>query len=631
MDTDLKAAAAPSHRALAPLALGALGVVYGDIGTSPLYTMKEIFVGPYPLAVTPDNVLGILSLLFWSLVVVVSVKYLILVMRIDDRGEGGIMVMMALALRAVVGNPRVGAAVMGLGLFGAALFYGDGIITPAISVLSAVEGLAVAAPALGPAVVPVSLAVLVGLFVLQSRGTGQVGRLFGPIMILWFGVLAVLGTAHILRHPGVLEAVNPLYGMHFFALNGGYGFLVLGSVVLAVTGAEALYADMGHFGKGAIRLAWFAFVLPALVLNYFGQGALLLQNPAAAENPFYLLAPAWGIYPLVGLATLATIIASQAVISGAFSMTRQAIQMGYLPRMEIRHTSDHRIGQIYIPFMNWALLLGVVGLVLGFGDSISLAAAYGVAVTGTMAISTILGFVVVRHLWGWPRWLTVAGLVVFLGIDLAFFGANSLKLLHGGWFPLAVGAMVFVVLSTWKRERGVLFERLRTDSVALKPFLHSLLEDPPARVPGTAVFLSAHPDAVPHALMHNLAHNKVLHERVVFVTVVTADLPYVPEEQRMWIEVIGNNIWRAVVRFGYQETPDIPRALALCRICGRDLNLLETSFFLSRETIIPSALPGQRRWPGQLFAWMVRNAQSPMGFFKIPPNRVIELGTQVEL
>jgi KUP system potassium uptake protein len=631
MEAERDAPEAITPGRLGALSIGALGVVYGDIGTSPLYTMKEVFIGPYPLAITPDNVLGILSLLFWSLIVVVSIKYLILVMRVDDRGEGGIMVMMALALRAVAANPRAGAAVMGLGLFGAALFYGDGIITPAISVLSAVEGLAVAAPALGRAVVPVSLVVLVALFVLQSRGTGQVGRLFGPIMILWFGVLALLGAAQIMHYPGVLQAANPLYGVHFFAMNGGYGFFVLGSVVLAVTGAEALYADMGHFGKGAIRLAWFGFVLPSLVLNYFGQGALLLEDPGAVQNPFYRLGPEWGIYPLVALATMATIIASQAVISGAFSMTRQAIQMGYLPRMEIRYTSGDRIGQIYIPFMNRALLLGVIGLVLGFGDSTSLAAAYGVAVTGTMAISTILGFVVVRHLWGWSRGLTVFGLIVFLGIDLSFFGANSLKLLHGGWFPLAVGAMMFVVLSTWKRERGVLFERLRTDSVPLKPFLHSLLDDPPTRVPGTAVFLSAHPDAVPHALMHNLAHNKVLHERVVFVTVLTADRPFIAEEHRIWTDVIGNNIWRVVIRYGYQETPDIPRALTLCRACGRDLNLLETSFFLSRETIIPTALPGQRRWPRQLFAWMVRNAQSPMDFFKIPPNRVIELGTQVEL
>jgi KUP system potassium uptake protein len=631
MDTDLQAPAATSRRSLVPLAVGALGVVYGDIGTSPLYAMKEIFVGPYPLAVTPDNVFGILSLLFWSLIAVVSIKYLVMVMSVDDRGEGGIMVMMALALRAVADHPRVSGIVMGLGLFGAALFYGDGIITPAISVLSAVEGLAVAAPILSPLIVPVSLAVLIGLFVLQSRGTAHVGRLFGPIMILWFVVLAVLGTAHVLRYPEVLEAVNPLYGVHFFAVNKGYGFLVLGSVVLVVTGAEALYADMGHFGKGAIRLAWVSFVLPGLVLNYFGQGALLLQNPEAAENPFYMLAPAWGIYPLVGLATLAAIIASQAVISGAFSMTRQAIQLGYLPRMEIRHTSEHRIGQIYIPFINWALLLGVIGLVLGFGDSTNLAAAYGVAVTGTMGISTLLGFVVVRRLWGWPTGLTVAGLIVFLGIDLAFFGANSLKLLHGGWFPLAVGAVVFVFLHTWKHERAILFQRLQTDSVALKPFLHSLLEYPPARVSGTAVFLNAHPDTVPHALVHNLAHNKVLHERAVFVTVVTADLPYIAEEHRIWIESIGNNIWRAVVRYGYQETPDIPRALALCRVCGSGLNMLETSFFFSRETIVPTARAGKWRWEPELFAWMVRNAQSPMDFFKIPPNRVIELGTQVEL
>ncbi|MEW5768925.1 MAG: potassium transporter Kup [Pseudomonadota bacterium] len=619
------------RQSLPALALGALGVVFGDIGTSPLYTMKEVFVGPHPLAISHANVLGILSLIFWSLIVVVSVKYVIFVMRADNRGEGGIMAMMALVQRAVHDRPGLARALMALGIFGAALFYGDGMITPAISVLSAVEGLEVATPALQPVVVPVAVGILVALFAIQKKGTARVGNLFGPVMTLWFATLAFLGVAHILRFPEVLGAVNPLHALHFFAANGGYGFLVLGAVVLAVTGAEALYADMGHFGKRPIRLAWFFFVLPALMLNYFGQGALLLQNPKAAENPFYMLAPEWAIYPMVGLATAATIIASQAVITGAFSVTRQAIQLGYLPRMVIQHTSEREIGQIYIPFINWSLLAGIVALVLGFQSSTHLAAAYGIAVTGTMAIDSILGFVVVTILWRWHPAITVAGLLVFLTVDLAFFGANATKILHGGWFPLAVGAVVFVLLATWKRGRLVLLERTQSGSLPLQPFLEGLLAHPPQRVPGTAVFLNANLETVPRSLLHNLAHNKVLHERNVFVTVITEDVPYVPAEQRAQVEEFGPNLFRVRIHYGFMQTPNVPKALARCAICGQSFNMLETSFFFSRETLIASKLPGMALWREALFAWMARNAQSAMGFFRIPPNRVIELGTQVEL
>ncbi len=619
------------RQALPALALGALGVVFGDIGTSPLYTMKEVFAGSHPLATSPANVLGILSLIFWALVIVVSLKYVVFVMRADNRGEGGIMAMLALVQRATQSNPRLAWILTSFGIFGAALFYGDGMITPAISVLSAVEGLQVAAPGLEPLIVPLSLGILIGLFVIQSKGTARMGVLFGPVMLVWFATLGLLGLLNIAHAPEVLGALSPLPAFEFFEAHKGYGFLALGAVVLAVTGAEALYADMGHFGKQPIRLAWFFFVLPALMLNYFGQGALLIERPAAIENPFYLLAPEWALYPMIALATAATIIASQAVITGAFSISRQAIQLGYLPRMQILHTSEHEIGQIYIPFINWMLLTGIVALVLGFQSSTHLAAAYGIAVTGTMAIDTILGFIVVTVLWRWNRALTISGLILFLTVDLAFFGANSLKLLHGGWFPLAMAAVAFVLLSTWKRGRMIVRERLQSSAIELEPFLASLMANPPLRVPGNAIFLNTHPNAVPHALLHNLAHNKVLHERVVFVTVLTKDIPYVKEEDRIQVSHLGDGLFRVLINYGFKETPDIPLALRQCKACGDNFNLLETSFFFSRETLIPTDLPGMALWRERLFAWMSRNAQSAMSFFNIPPNRVIELGTQIEL
>jgi len=613
------------------LALGALGVVYGDIGTSPLYTMKEVFGGHHPLPPTPANVLGILSLVFWALVIVVSVKYVSLVLRADNRGEGGIMAMVSLVHRATEHRPKLQWMLLALGLCGAALFYGDGLITPAISVLSAVEGLQVAAPALQPFVVPTALVVLVSLFLLQRRGTASVGGLFGPVMVVWFATLAVLGLVNVVQSPSVLLAVNPMHAVRFFAENQGLGFIAMGAVVLAVTGVEALYADMGHFGREPIRTTWFAFVLPALVLNYFGQGALLLRDPAAVANPFYLQGPEWAIYPLVALATAATIIASQAVISGAFSVTRQAVQLGYLPRMEIRHTSEHAIGQIYIPFMNWFMLIGVVTLVLGFQSSSNLAAAYGIAVTGSMIIDTLLLSVVAVLLWRWHPALVAAGALVFLVIDLAFFGATALKLLQGGWLPILVAALVFAVLSTWKRGRELLRERLRTDSIPLDLFLDNIKQHSPIRVPGTAVFLSSQGQSVPHALLHNLYHNKVLHERVVFLTVRTEDVPYVQEAERVEVKDLGDNFYRVIAHYGFKEDPDVPKALSQCAVCGHELNLLETSFFLSRETLIRTKVPGMAAWREALFIWMARDAQSAMSFFRIPSNRVIELGTQVEI
>ncbi|MEJ5210668.1 MAG: potassium transporter Kup [Burkholderiales bacterium] len=615
----------------ASLALGAIGVVFGDIGTSPLYTMKEVFAGHHPLVPSSENVLGILSLVFWALTIVVSIKYVAFIMRADNNGEGGIMALIAVVQRAVPPATRLSWLLAVLGIFGASLFYGDGMITPAISVLSAVEGLQVATPALRPLVEPIALLVLIILFAIQRQGTHHVGRFFGPVMSLWFLTLAAMGVSNILAAPEVLTALNPVHALDFFARHQGYAFLTLGAVVLAVTGAEALYADMGHFGRRPIRLAWFGFVLPALLLNYFGQGALLIRDPTAIRNPFYLQAPEWALYPLIGLATAATIIASQAVITGAFSVTRQAIQLGYLPRMQIVHTSEHAIGQIYIPFINWAMLTGIVVLVLMFGSSSNLAAAYGIAVTGTMLIDTLLGFVVVIHLWRWNRWLAVAGLAVFLAVDLGFFGATSLKIVEGGWFPLMVGVVVFTLLSTWKRGRQLLLMRLQSGAIALRPFIEGLVAHPPVRVPGTAVFLTASREGVPHALLHNLAHNKVLHERVVFLTVVTENRPYVPTPERLEIEDLGHNFYRLVVHYGFKDEPDIPAALALCAEKGLRFEMMQTSFFLSRETLVATGLPGMAPWREQLFIHMARNAESAMSFFRIPTNRVIELGSQVEI
>ncbi|MBI3561617.1 MAG: potassium transporter Kup [Gammaproteobacteria bacterium] len=623
------ASSTTSTRLLA-LIIGAIGVVYGDIGTSPLYALKEAFNGPHAIAVTHDNVLGVLSLIFWSLIFVVSVKYVVLIMRADNHGEGGIMALMALVQRATEQRARLRWLLMTLGIFGAALFYGDGMITPAISVLSAVEGLEVATPALKRFVIPITLSVLVVLFLLQRHGTARVGAVFGPIMIAWFITLAVLGIISITQYPDVLAALHPGYALGFFEHTHWAGFLVLGAVVLAVTGCEALYADMGHFGKHAIRAAWFSFVLPALVLNYFGQGALLLHTPNIT-NPFYELAPNWALYPMVALSTCATIIASQAVISGAFSITRQAIQLGYAPRMGVTHTSESEIGQIYIPFMNWGLLVGVLILVIGFQSSSNLAAAYGIAVTGTMAIDTILAFVVVRGLWQWNWVMTVIGIVVFLSVDIVFFSANTEKIMQGGWFPLVIALVMFTLMSTWKRGRALLYERLAVLTIKLVPFVESLSKHPPQKVPGTAIFLTTSQDGVPHALLHNLKHNKILHEHVIVLKVHFHDVPYIEDAQRIQIETLAPGFYRLRVNYGFKDLTDIPRALALCKDQGLALNVMETSFFLSRETLISTDRPGMARWREKLFIGMSRNAGSITAYFNIPTNRVIELGTQVEL
>jgi KUP system potassium uptake protein len=616
------------HNSLATLALGAVGVVYGDIGTSPLYTIKECFHGPHPLTPDPQHILGVLSLAFWSVMLVVSIKYAVFMMRADNRGEGGSLALLAL-ITQITRDSRLFFLVAVLGIFAAALFYGDSMLTPAISVLSAVEGLQVAAPALAQAVVPLTILILAGLFLIQRKGTAAVGVLFGPVMVLWFAILALLGGLAIVRAPSVLAALNPVHAFHFFALDGWQAFLTLGSVVLALTGAEALYADMGHFGKQPIRLAWFALVLPALLLNYFGQGALLMQNPDAKTNPFFLMVPDWALLPMVGLATLATVIASQAVISGAFSVTRQAIQLGYLPRMDIRHTSRHEIGQIYIPFVNWLLFAAVVGLVLGFRSSSNLAAAYGVAVTGTMTIDAILLALVMFLLWRWNRFLAGLLVAVFLTVDIAFFTANITKITQGGWFPLAIGLVAFILLTTWKTGRKILLARLVNDEMPVETFIGAFETVP--RVPGTAVFLTGSAEGTPHALLHNLKHNKVLHQRNVLLTVCTEEVPYVPNKDRIELTDFGDGFYRVLLRYGFMQDTDIPKALALCERHGLSFEMMETSFFLNRETLIPSKKPGMAPWREHLFAWMTRNATSAMVFFRLPPNRVVELGTQVEI
>ncbi len=620
-----------SRGRLAALTVAAVGVVYGDIGTSPLYTVKLAFGGPYAFPITPTNVLGVLSLIFWALMIVVSIKYVVFIMRADNKGEGGIMALMALTQRATRDESRGRWILMTLGLIGASLFYGDGMITPAISVLSAVEGLHLATPAFDPYVIPLALGILVGLFMFQRHGTARVGALFGPVMIVWFAVLALLGARGIAMYPQVLEALNPWYGMAFFAEHHWAGFIVLGAVVLAVTGTEGLYADMGHFGRQPLRIAWFGYVLPALVVNYFGQGALLLAQPATVQNPFYLLAPEWALYPMVGLATAATVIASQAMITGVFSITRQAIQLGYAPRMNISHTSEREIGQIYIPFMNWALLVGVIVLVLGFESSGNLAAAYGIAVTATMAIDTLLVFVIVRKLWGWATPLAVAVMAGFFVVDVALFSSNVPKIWHGGWFPIATAIVLFLLLSTWKRGRQIMRERLEELAIKLEPFVESIGKHLPTRVPGTAVFLTTSFDTVPHALLHNLKHNKVLHERVVVLTVVFQDIPHVEDDERVELWPMAHNFYKLFVIYGFKDETDIPRALELCRDKGIEFNMLDTSFFLSRETLIPTDRPQMALWREKIFIGMQRNAGSVTAYFRIPTNRVVELGTQVEL
>ena len=611
------------------LALAALGVVYGDIGTSPLYALKEVFGSPHhPVPITPDNVLGILSLVFWALMMVVSGKYVLFIMRADNRGEGGIMALMALALHNAKEGRRRNIVIM-LGLFGAALFYGDGVVTPAISVLSAVEGLHVITPAFDPFVIPLALAVLIFLFAIQRKGTATVGKLFGPVMLLWFGVLTVLGVINILAEPSVLRALNPVWAMSFLAANPKLGFLSLGGVVLVLTGGEALYADMGHFGRKPIQLAWFGLVLPALLINYFGQGALLLSNSAAVENPFYLLAPEWALLPLVILSTVATVIASQAVISGAFSITMQAMQLGFSPRIKAMYTSESEMGQIYIPGINWLLLASVIALVLGFGSSSNLAAAYGIAVTGTMLITNLLVFVVARNQWGWKLWQAFFCVLPFVLIDLAFFSANSIKLMDGGWFPLVFGLAVFTVLSTWKRGREVLHEKLGQDSIELAPFIESLSLGGATRVPGTGVFLTGRPQGVPRAMLHSLKHYKVLHERMMIVTIRVFDVPYVPEIDRVEVHDLGESFWQITIQYGFKDEPDIPAALAMCGHFGLEFDMMDTSFFLGRETLIPRSGKEMAYWRVLLFTTIFRNASSLPDFFKIPANRVVELGSQV--
>jgi len=618
----------------AALTLLALGIVFGDIGTSPLYAVKETFAPGHGIALTTANILGGLSTIFWALMVVVSLKYVTLIMRADNRGEGGIMALLALASTSIKSHPEWRAPLMMAGVIGASLFYGDAVLTPAISVLSAVEGLEVGTSALKPYVLPVAVGVLIVLFLFQRHGTAAVGALFGPVTLLWFLALAAAGVYGIAGNPEVLQALNPLHAIGFLSNHGLASFVVLGSVVLAVTGAEALYADMGHFGKGPIRLAWFGLVLPALVLNYFGQGALLIANPAAVQNPFYLLVPGWALYPMIALATMATVIASQAVISGAYSMTKQAIQLGFLPRMEIVHTSARTIGQIYIPAVNWFLLAAVMGAVIGFGSSSNLASAYGVAVTATMLVDTVLTFFVIRYGWGYPLALCLAATGFFLVVDAVFCASTLLKVTDGGWFPLVIGAVVFTFMMTWRRGREIMLVRLRSSTVPLGPFLETLFRDTLQRVPGTAVFLTATPEVVPHALLHNLYHNKVMHERVVFLTVTVKDVPWVPIEERVRVEPLGRECYRVMLDYGFMNRPDVSRALTeLCPAHGLDFELMQTSFFLSRQIVVPieGAEGGMALWRERLFATMTRNSGSAIEYFNIPTNRVIELGTQVEI
>jgi len=619
----------PGYTAQQDLLLAALGVVYGDIGTSPLYTVRQCFDGIG--SVRPASVWGVLSLIAWSLFIVVTLKYVIVIMRADNRGEGGILALTALALRAANRGTRAAGWIIAAGMIGAALFYGDGVITPAISVLSAVEGLKVATPVFEPYILPITVVLLLALFMIQRRGTGVVGEFFGPIMALWFIVLACLGVAEIARHPAVLYALDPRYGINFLLADPTRGFILLGAVVLAVTGAEALYADMGHFGARPIRLAWLYFVFPALLLNYFGQGALLLNEPSALTNPFYLLAPEWFRLPLVVLSSIATVIASQAVISGAFSMTRQAVQLGYLPRLEIRHTSEHEFGQIYVPKLNLFLLAAVLALVLGFRSSDNLGAAYGIAVTGTMTITTILAFAYMRGVRRWNIYWATLLFGFFLAVDLMFFSANLLKIEEGGWFPLAVALLIYTVMATWRTGRGQLTAARAVGGLPLETFITSLKPDHPVRVPGTAVFTTANNDRVPNALLHNLKHNHVLADRVILMTVITEDIPHVGDDQRLQIRHLDKNFHTITLHYGFMDQPNIPRALAQCRIMHFQFKLLETSFFVGREKIVASKKTRFWRWRKGLFILMSNTMLDATEFFRIPPNRVIELGGQIEI
>jgi KUP system potassium uptake protein len=629
----LSVSSAPSNKtaaALAALTLAALGVVYGDIGTSPLYALKEIFHGGHVKA-TPQNILGVLSLVFWTLTVVISLKYVLLILRADNNGEGGLIAMLALATQAVRDKPPLRRTLMTIGLFGTAVFYGDGVITPAISVLSAVEGLEVAAPRLHDWIIPLTLLVLTALFAVQRFGTAGVGRWFGPITLVWFSVLVLLGLPHIAAHPGVLVALNPAYAFSFIAAQPIIAFVALGAVVLVVTGGEALYADLGHFGKKPVRIAWYTIVMPALVINYFGQGALLLTRPEAITNPFYLMAPGWARLPLVFLATAATVIASQALISAAFSVTKQAIQLGLLPRMAIHHTSVRDTGQIYVPFVNWGLFAFVVLAVVLFKSSGNLASAYGIAVTLDMTITTIMTFFVIRYGWGYPLALCLAATGFFFVIDVLFFTSNLLKLFNGGWFPIVIGVFMFTLMLTWTQGRRLLSHKLRSDAIALADFLDGIFVSPPARAEGTAVFMTSEPGITPNALMHNLKHNKVLHEYNLFVTVQQHDVPWIGFDRRVQMEPLGHDCWAVTLNFGFKNEPDVPEALKLLEGRGVPLDGMQTSYFLSRDIVIPTFGKGMSIWREKLFASMHRNAAAAADFLNLPTNRVVELGAKVEI
>ncbi|MGA8008812.1 MAG: potassium transporter Kup [Thiomonas sp.] len=621
------------HKAsMAALSLGALGVVYGDIGTSPLYAFQTAFSPEHGVPYSPDNILGVLSLIFWALTLIVLVKYVLLVLRADNDGEGGILALMALVMRRYAKGSRGRTVAITLGLIGASMFYGDSVITPAISVLSAMEGLSVATPIFNDWIVPITAGILVGLFVVQKHGTALVGRFFGPIMLLWFTAIGLLGLTQIVQNPTVLLAINPYYGAELFAREPGVALILLGAVFLVLTGGEALYADMGHFGRKPIQTAWIALVMPGLVLNYFGQGALVLAHPAATKNPFFYLAPQWALWPLLLLATAATIIASQAVITGAYSITTQAIKLGYLPRMRVLFTNESNQGQIYVPFINWLLLIFVILLVLSFKTAENLAAAYGIAVNITMIVTTAFIWMIAQHRWGWSARRANLVFGLFALIDLAFLSSNALKIDHGGWFPLLFGAVIYTLLATWKRGRTLLRRQLEEHALNLQDFVSSLSTYPPTRVEGTAIYLTPSSTTVPHALLHNLKHNKVLHERVIFLSAQTMDVPHVSADQGLKLTAMEEGIYLLHIELGFQDEPDIQRLLNECeRIYGLEFQLMETSFFLARQTIIPSKLPGMALWREVLFSWMSRNAQDASDYFRIPPNRVVELGTQVEI
>ncbi len=615
---------------LAALTLGAIGVVYGDIGTSVLYALKEVF-GSGHVPFTPDNVYGILSIFFWTLTTIVSLKYVLLVLRADNHGEGGLVAMLALASQSVKDRPQLRKVLLMVGIFGTCLFYGDGVITPAISVLSAVEGLEVVSPAFKKAVIPLTLLILLALFWVQKRGTAGIGKFFGPITLVWFATIALLGVSHIAHDPQILWAISPHYALSFIWNHPGTTFIILGAVVLCVTGGEALYADMGHFGKKPIRLAWFSVVMPSLTLNYFGQGALLLSEPEAVKNPFYMMAPDWALLPLVGLATMATVIASQALISGAFSVTKQVIQLGFLPRLQVLHTSETDTGQIYMPFVNWGLFAAIVIAVGLFKSSSNLAAAYGIAVCTDMLITTVLTFFVIRYAWKLPLALCIASTGFFFAVDLAFWASNMLKLLEGGWFPLVIGAAIFTLMLTWHDGRRLLNQSLRSDAIRLGDFLQAVFIAPPARVEGTAVFMTAEPDTVPNALLHNLKHNKILHQQNLFVTVRSHEIPRMAQAQRLEVTPLGHECWQVIVNYGFKDNPDLPGALALLKNQGYRLDPMSTSYFLSRDIVIPTIGGGMAPWREKLFAQMHHNASAAAEFLNLPANSVVELGSKIEI